>query len=187
MAKRGRSEQHALDEEQVEALLGETTELEDRVALELMCYLGLRVSEICHLRRNWVRDGEIRIPRSQPCNCSNCQGEWRAKSMASVRSIPIPDLIAKDLYMFLEHTDGFPPLTRQALWWKVKQIAKKAKIKECFPHSLRATAATRMSAFLTAPELCYTLGWRNLEMGQHYINIFQAKAGASKKIKEMLK
>lgn len=187
MPKRGRSEQHTRSNEEVEALLKECQNLEDRLALELAVYLGMRASEICHLRRDWIKEGEIRIPKSQPCGCSSCKGIWWAKSEASVRAIPIPGLIANDLRAFLELSDGFH-LSRQALWQKVRQIGRRAKIKgDVYPHSLRATAATRLASSLTAPELCYTLGWASISMGEHYVSIARAKEGASKKIREMLK
>ena len=194
MPRRGKSEQYALNGEQVKALIEACESLEDRLALKLMAYLGMRVSEVAHLCRDWVNSGEIRIPASQPCDCASCKGTWSAKSKASVRVLPVPELIANDLYTFLHQSpEGFH-ITRVALWWKVKRIAKKAGIKTkgmaggtISPHILRATAATHLASHLTASELCYLLGWESLEMGEHYINLAQAKAGAHQKVRELLR
>ncbi len=192
--KRGASEKYVLDEKQVGELLKETESSEDRLILELMALLGLRASEVAHLRAEWVKDGEIRKPRSQSCNCSSCQGEWKSKSEASVRSIPIPNLMADSLYTFLSQSPGGFHLTRQAIWQKVKTVAKRAKIKvrglsedTIYPHVLRATAASRLaSAGMSAPALCYIMGWASIEMGVHYINIAQAKAEAHRQLKQIL-
>lgn len=192
--KRGKSEQYALDDNQVAALFQEAKTFEDRLMLKLMVYLGLRVSEVAHLRVDWIHNGEIRIPASQPCDCSNCKGEWHPKSKASIRSLPITDIIANDLYTFLQRSPRGFHITRQEIWWKIKQIAKRAKIKigglsgdTIFPHALRATAATNFAAKgMTAVALCYVMGWAELEMGQHYINIAKAKSEAHKQMKEIL-
>ena len=192
MAKRGRSEQYVLEEAQVQALLKEAQTIEDRLILELMCYLGMRVSEIAHLRADWVKEGEIRIPLRQPCNCSNCRGEWRAKSKAGARNIPIPVTMA-DLHTFLQQSpDGFH-LTRQALWAKIKKLAKQAKIKvkglsgdTIFCHALRATAATRLAeSGIPVSALAYIMGWANIEIASAYVNIASAKKSAGEALKRL--
>ena len=192
--KRGASEKYVLDNEQVNELLGAAESPEDRLIIELMVILGLRVSEVAHLNADWLKEEEIRIPRSQPCGCSNCRGEWHSKSEASARSIPIPETMIRTLHTFLrESPEGFH-LTRQALWQKIKGIAKKAKIKAkglskdtIYPHVLRATAASRLAtAGMSAPALCYIMGWSSIEMGQHYISIAQAKVEAHRQLKQIL-
>ncbi len=201
--KRGASERYVLDEEQVSNLLNQATEPDDRAALELMVYLGMRISEVCHLNHTWIHEDtrEIHIPPSQKCLCNECMkhkaypGEWRPKSEASARSLPIPDLISRNLHEFLCLKPGGLRITRQALWWKVKQWAKAAKIKvrglsedTIYPHVLRATAATRLATKgVSAPALCYIMGWANLEVGAHYISIAKAKAEAHKQMREMLR
>ena len=192
--KRGASEKYVLDNEQMNELLKMAQTIEDRLILQLMVLLGLRVSEVAHLRADWIKDGEIRIPRSQPCNCSNCQGEWRSKSEASVRNIPIPEGIGKEFYTFLgQSPEGFH-LSRQAIWQKVKTMAKRAKIRvrglsadTIYPHVLRATAASRLAtAGMSAPALCYIMGWASIEMGVHYISIAKAKEEAHRQLKQIL-
>lgn len=192
--KRGASEKYALNEQQVADLIANAEWLEDRLAIKLMVYLGMRVSEVAHLRRDWIEGGELCIPASQPCDCANCKGTWHAKSKASIRTLPIPELIANDLYTFLQQSpEGFH-ITRVTLWWKIKKIAKKAGIrvkgmsKETIsPHILRATAATRLAAGgMSAVGLCYFCGWSSLKMGQHYINITMAKRDAYRQFKEIM-
>jgi len=172
-------------------LLKEAGNLEDRTALKLFVYLGLRVSEACHLNTDWVSQGEVTIPLSQPCECSNCTssqhpGEWHAKSKAAARVLPVIDILAVDLYDFLRLSPRGFQMTRQGMWWKIKYLAKNANIHvkglshgTIYPHVLRATCATKLAIKgMSAPALCYWMGWASISMGEHYINIARAKSEA---------
>ena len=188
--KRGASEKYVLSDEQIHSILAEAQSEEEKLILELMVYLGLRASEIVHLRATWLHGDELNIPRTQPCDCSSCRekgGVWSAKSDAAARSIAMPKAIQERLtQMLLQSPKGFS-FTRQALWQKVKRWGKRAKIKMIYPHALRATAATRLAERgMSAPALAYTLGWTNISMAWHYVNIAHAKAEAHQQMRRIM-
>lgn len=203
MAKRGASWRYALNDDQVVTLLFEAPTLEDRLMLKLMAYLGMRVSEVCHMKASWIEQGEIRIPPSQPCDCVNCQQErknkpkgfWYAKTKKSVRDLPIPNAISDDLYQYFHDRPQGLSITRQALWHRIKHIGKKAKIVEkgvsgntTFSHALRATAATMFvkKGMNNAAALCYIMGWSDIKTAQSYIDLVQSKDLAHQKLKDIL-
>jgi len=209
--KRGASEQYVLTDDQVSDLVNEAQGKTERLLIQLMVYLGMRVSEVVHFRGHWIRQEEIHIPEVEQCNCSACAnrvskatgekqarlerkpGYWYAKSKKSARSLPIPAFMASNLYdFFSQHPNGFG-LTRIAVWQKVKRIAKDAGIKQIglakntiFPHTLRATAATRFAASLEVAELMAIMGWSNMTVAAHYINLARIAPGARKKAKDIL-
>ena len=193
--KRGASELYVLEADQVRALLQEAQGVEDRLILQLMLYVGLRVSEVAHLNNSWVKGDEIRIPLSQTCDCINCKsGEWKAKSKASNRVIPVPVSIMRDLTEYLRQSPRGFTLTRQALWWKIKQMSKRANIRvrglssdTIYPHVLRATCATILaSKGMSVAALCYVMGWQSIEVGQHYISIAKAKQDAQEQFRKIM-
>lgn len=180
--------------EQVEALLRTPAEFEHRLMVKLMIYLGLRIGECVHLNASWLQEGNIRIPMFQKCDHAECEYEWHPKSKASIRVLPVPGDMQEDLYTFLgHHPNGFG-LTRQAAYTVVKRMCKQAGIKvkglsgdTIYPHVLRSTCATILATRrMSAVGLCYIMGWSSIDMGQHYINIAQAKKEAHKQFKEIM-
>ena len=192
--KRGKAEQYTLSEEQVKALLNVPAEPEEKLLLKLMLYCGLRVGEAVHLNANWIQEDCIKIPPSQTCAHAECKGEWKAKSKASVRIIPIPEYMKGELAEFLhQQPQGFG-FTRQKAYGIVKRLCRQAKIRvkglsgdTIYPHVLRATCATNLAAKgMSAVALCYLMGWSSIEIGQHYIHIAQAKQEAHRQFREIM-
>ncbi len=187
MARRGPSEQYALSDQQIEALLAVCETLEDKVLIKSMLYMGLRASEVGHLNAQWLDgQGNIKVPPRQPCDCSECKGEWKPKTSASIRTVPIPKIIREDLLELLAlHREGLK-LHRSTIWQRVKRLLKKAGIKShgpagntAYPHALRATCATLLAkGGMSAVALCYYMGWADLKVGDHYIKLSEAKEGA---------
>lgn len=188
MPKRGPSESFALNPEQINQLWRVCHELADKILVGLLMMLGLRVSEAVHLQASWIREDAVHIPPQIACNCWGCSGTgiWKPKSKAGVRVIPIVETLLPHLLTFLQHQPDGLGYSRIYAWKRVKELAKEAGIAYLSPHILRATAATAFaSAGFTAPELCYVMGWANIAMGSHYIQIVQAKAGVARKMKNM--
>lgn len=199
-SKRGASWHYALETEQRDKLVSVAKELDDRIVIKLMVYLGMRNSEVGHMNANWIRGGEIRIPSSQPCDCVNCAaskhpGVWQPKSKAGIRTMPVIDILADDIYRFFKENPRGLRLTRQAIWEKIKRLASKAKIEvpglsrgTVYPHALRATAGTYLAAKgMTATELCYIMGWATISMGEHYIRIAVAREESHNKLRMIYK
>ena len=199
MAKRGPSWRYALKTDQdIDALFGGCLDLEDRIILILTTRLGMRAEEATHMQASWIERDVIRIPPYQPCRCSDCRrpkkkkpgGNWYAKTERSVRDLAIGDSIAGDITQyFSEHLQGLC-MTRQALWQRVKRIARRAKMgNRVFPHALRATAATTfIRKGMTNPAvLCNTMGWDRLSTAERYINLTVASEMAQKQQRDILK
>lgn len=195
MAKRGASADFALEEDAVNRLWGKAKQPDDKVLVGLTMMQGLRVGEAVHLKDSWVRTAgghsEISIPAQMECGCWECMkrgGYWKPKSSAGVRIIPVVETLQPHLLKFLEYQPYGLGFVRQTGWRKIKDLAVCANISYLTPHSLRATAATNFAkANFTAAELCYVMGWSRIEMGSHYIQIVQARAGVAAKMKGVYK
>lgn len=188
MKKSGASEEYVLSEEQLKKLWSVCSEPKDRMLVGLLGFCGLRIGEARHLHLNWIKEGEIHIPSSMPCQCNECwnRGHWRPKSQAGIRVIPVPKFLKPVLLDFLTKFPDGLKMTRQAGWYRIQRLADKAGLSHVFPHSLRATAATLLaSKGFTAVELCAYFGWARISMGEHYIRIGEAKEGVRRKMKEI--
>ena len=192
MAKRGASEQHALDDAAVTRLWNACATLEDKVLIGLTMMCGMRISEATHLQGDWIRtsdfDTEIIVPPTMECGCFECRGlgYWKPKSKAGARAIPVPEAFEKYLLEFITHQPKGLGFVRQTGWRKVKILAIVAKIPYLNPHALRATAATNYAkAEFSAIELCYIMGWSRIEIGAHYLQMIQARQGVAAKMKKV--
>ena len=195
MSKRGDSANYALDSAQVKRLMDSCADTEERTIIGCMVYLGLRISEVAHMRADWLKgDGMLHIPFRQLCNCNECQhtagepGIWHPKTKAGARVLPIPSLLRGDIEHLL-HTqaDGLQ-LSRVTLWGRSKTIMKRAGIQvkglsgnTAYPHALRATCATMLAANgMSAVALAYYMGWKSIVLGDHYVRLAEAKEIAIK-------
>ena len=145
------------------------------------------------MRADWItQDGNLRIPNQQACNCAECArvrgGEWRPKTKAGARTLPIPQRMRKDLNELFKMKPYGLDVSRVGLYYRTKTILKRAKIKfrglsggTAFPHALRSTCFNMLCAGgISAVDLCYYAGWRDISIGSHYIQVAQAKEGALK-------
>lgn len=198
MTKRGPSYLYALDKDQVERLVA-TELLSDRVLLKLQVYMGLRASEVSHFRADWVSfpEAKLQVPARQACVCPQCvlngRSEWTPKSDSSVRMLPAPPLIGPDLSAFVQaHPGGFG-LDRFGVYHRTKALMKAAGIKvpglgqnTAYPHVLRSTCATLLAeGGIEAAALCYYMGWSDLRVAQHYVNMARMKGAADEKVRKI--
>lgn len=186
--KQGASEEYAYGERQLQHLWNTCKEDKDRVIVGLLGYMGMRVGEAAHLKSEWVREDGVHIPSSMPCPCNECseRGHWQPKTKASIRVVPIPGFFCPVLIAFLKYSPGGLRMTRQAIWYRVEWLIDKASLPHGFPHSLRASAATLYATKgMNAMELCVLFGWSRIAVGEHYLQLSQAKAGVQKKMKEI--
>lgn len=198
MAKRGDSANYALEISDVKAVMLACETQRDRVIVGGPMFLSFRVSELAHMNASWLTvDGNIKIPPYQQCDCLECQkergGEWKPKSKAGARTLPISRPIKADLLNFLRANPKGLRMTRQAIWQRTKYLLKKAKVKikglaedTAYPHALRATCASMLAAGgMDAAALTYFMGWSSIKMGDHYIKLSTAKGSAAHKAKEI--
>lgn len=186
--RHGKSEEFALDENQLQALWNQCREIEDKVLIGLLAFCGMRVSEAIHLKITWIRQEEINIPSSMACKCWECRGRgyWKPKSKAGIRSIPIPGFLQPILAEYLGKRPEGLKITRQSAWNRVRSLCRAASIPIIFPHALRASYATMLASHnLTGTELCFIMGWSRLTVGEAYVRIAEARKGATQKIRQI--
>jgi len=196
--KRGDSADYALEPSQVDHLIRSCVTLEELVLIRCQLHLGLRISEVGHMKSIWVTDlGMLRVPSKQPCQCPDCQdsGAWQPKTKAGARTLPIPGSFRPSLVEFLSKQQNGFQQTRQGLYYRTKKVLVRAKIQvkglaqdTVYPHVLRATCATMLAAGgMDAAGLTYFMGWANIAMGSHYIQIAQAKDLAARQATQIFK
>lgn len=162
------SKDDSLNEEEFERLWEAAREdEEDRIIFVLTGELGLRASEVAHMKKGWInfQTREIVIPSEED--------GWKPKTKNSARTIPYSafrDRVEKELQNFFDYHDEVG-LARNSIWYRVKRMAERAELtKKVYPHSLRATAALRLAnAGLNAQALRQFFGWEKLETAQKYI------------------
>ena len=195
--RRGESAEYSLSQPQVQALLAACQDYEERVTIGCQLFLGLRVSELAHMRADWVTDdGDLKVPSFQTCNCAECArergGEWRPKTKAGARTLPIPKRLRPDLSELFKVKPYGVGISRVGLYYRTKTVLKRAKIKfhglsgnTAFPHALRSTCAMMLAlSGMEAIALCYFMGWKSIAVGDHYLRSAKAKDLAMKQARE---
>ena len=199
MNLRGPSEQYVLNVDQREKLMAVCEDVRDRVIVKLPMFLGLRAGEAIHVRTAWVdSEHNLRIPPEMRCTCETCgkrktPGVWAPKTARGARTIAIPQYVKDDLGPFLASYPAGLNMSRFAFHHRIKLLMGRARITipglggdTGFPHILRATCATMLAeGGMSAMYLCYAMGWKDLQQGQHYVNQAVMKSGATEKAKQI--
>jgi integrase len=163
-----------------------------------MGVFGMRVSEMCHIRLNWLefdKPGEecIRIPREMKCDCHDCLrsrgvdpkaagGVWKTKMKFSARVIPARINIEAFwlIKKYLEDAEAAlksgwvkrdpVPRDRRKVWNTVRLLGSRAGIEKASPQVLRATAATHIARHrkMTPLLLMHVMGFSSLDTAYEY-------------------
>lgn len=160
--------------------------------------LGMRAGEICHFKESWVDwdKKQIHIPSWEPCDCGYCEAQarqsvgynpeskdfddvfsefWSPKTPGSARAIPfdfnedIEDVITEFTFFADEYERSRASVNR-----RVDRMLEAAGMptSKCYPHALRATAASwHAYRGLPAVALQSLMGWSNLDVAQKYIRL----------------
>lgn len=151
-----------LNREQIEAFNTAAREIEDDLTVlsaQTLLYIGLRVGELCHLRRAWIEKNPstniplVHVPSRERCiagqnkNDSSCDhGQnssdelWAPKSGASMRNSPILRESAADLIIDWFYNHRQVPLHHGQVTSHVKRVANEAELeREISPQNLRHT------------------------------------------------
>lgn len=167
----GRSVDEVLNEEEFKKLLDaseKTGDPLDRVIIACCAELGMREGEVAHLRKTWLDyvAKEVKIPAED-------EG-WTPKTDMASRVIPA-ELISERAWeivsSYLKVAERINK-TEHTVYNRVRKVAAIAGISHrVFPHSLRATAGTRIGELLSGDviALCAIMGWKKLSTGDHYV------------------
>ena len=164
------SKDDALSDTEFETLLDgcDIKDSRERVIILLAGELGLREGEIAALQSSWLnfQRGHIIIP-------SKTDQGWTPKRPDSARTIPAlkisPRAWEAVRTYFTAHTSL--DMTRMTVYRIVQKVVSRTDLKKrVYPHSLRATAATKLAYKVHNPLiLCDIFGWKQLSMAEYYI------------------
>jgi len=160
----------------VDRLIEVAKTIEDKILVLGLLFTGLRIGELVHMRKSWVKWdlNSIQIPYEQPCTCRHCHkarvkkikdkdsgkwtGEWkpskppnvwRAKTESAMRSCPIASELKPVLVEFFSKHESVMEVYpyRELAWHRLKQLVKEAGIKwRVFPHLLRGCVASKLAS-----------------------------------------
>ena len=164
----------ALEDHELDELLSKCKTNKEKFIIFTLAFTGLRADELAQMRPNWIKwqKGVIEVPLQQ--------GEWQPKTTAGNRTIPIKDNRFLDILRQWSYQYAIEPvkLSRVTVWRTVQRVASRAKImKKIYPHSLRATFATRLSFKGVSPiTLMHVMGWSDLKIANEYVQSSGARA-----------
>lgn len=194
MKKAGRSEEFALTQKQLTTLWHKCHDLIDKVLVGLCGFCGLRVGEATHLTLDWIRQQEIHVPRSMPCDCSDCMrrkkgtGVWTPKTTAGAREVPItPEFFKPVLNEFLKYRPQGLKMGRIAAYNRIVKLGKRAGIPiKVFPHSLRATYITICGENgMDAAQIAVLVGHGDIQAIASYLKIIRVRPIAKERVKQI--
>ena len=149
----------------------------DRLIFVCAGHLGMRASEIAHLKNGWIdfQSGTVEVPKED--------GEFHANGGS--RSIPFKHLrgrVATELRRYFDY-NGNVGVNRATIFRRVKNMAQQADLtRKVHPQALRATCAFQLAeAGVNAQGLRQFMGWKELNTAQKYIE--QVGVDAEKQIK----
>ena len=165
------SREDALEDNEVDMLIS-AAKGHDRDIITMLIFTGMRVSELTHMTKDWIKWQKeiIQIPGES--------NEWKPKTKAGARTIPIIDKrLIEALRSYFYHYEDIG-YSRQTIWNKVKKAAENTKIThKVYPHALRATLATKLAHLgISATSLQHIMGWADLKNAEKYIKASGARA-----------
>lgn len=172
MEKKWSSKKDALEEEEIERLLEACKHTDEVFVITSLVYTGMRVSELAHMHRSWIRWQleVIQIPEEW-------QG-WTPKTKQGARAIPLIEARLKEVLRGWFALNEQVAMDRSTIWRMVKRVAERSGIsRKVYPHSLRATFATKL-AFngMTEASICAIMGWSSIKTAESYVKISGARA-----------
>lgn len=162
------SKDKILFERDYEKLFNACADEYDRLFVVCCGELGLRSSEVAALRKSWIdeRRGRIKIAMHDE--------DWSAKTPASSRVIPAQRMSTRAWAVILEFFKSRERVSRSRItvWRRIHLLGKKCGL-DVFPHSLRATTATRLANRIGSNPfaLCTIMGWKNVSGADSYIRL----------------
>lgn len=179
-----------LNEEEIRRIL-DGCEGDQKPVIHTLAFTGMRVSELIHMRKDWVdwEAGLIRIPETQPCDSHyECRrevkrkgriikrgGVWRVKVPEAARGVPVLPELRPVLEEFFSRHESMGEVVkgREEVWGMVKAVAAKSGIqKRIFPHVFRGSLASLLAGKdFDALSIQGFMGWKSVKTADEYIRI----------------
>lgn len=168
--------ENILTETETEELVAAIETMREYIVIRGLLYSGMRVSELIHMRKDWINweRNLIIIPTDQPCDiCPECKKErwknirdrqtkkvtgrelskpintWAPKTKAAIREIYMIKKARETFENYFQKYDRIRDLVhnRVQAHYTVTSVAKRAGIiHKVFPHALRGTFATSLAS-----------------------------------------
>jgi integrase len=189
-AKGVRTKFHLLNVDEMKLLRDGAQSLPERVFIFIPLYTGMRISEILHMRKEWIdpNTNEIAIPPRQQCDCYDCMkvkknkqlGWWSPKTDEGIRRISIlpdrfPELKTVLDEVFKEHKIIMEiAKSRAAARNIINVVAKRSGLsRKLFPHLFRGTYAKQLAMMgFDAYYITAIMGWHDIKVASEYIKMF---------------
>lgn len=170
--KRHSCKKDALEEFEIEQILNACKNSDETFILVTLIYSGMRVSELAHMHRSWIKwqNDIIQVP-------DEFEG-WSPKTKQGARTIPLTESRLKEVLRSWFTLNERVAMDRSTIWRIVKRVSTRSGItRKVYPHSLRATFATKL-AFMGMSEatISQTLGWADIKTASSYVKISGARA-----------
>ena len=186
-------------EEVVKKILQAAKTLPERLLVYGLIYTGMRIGELVHMRRSWVRwdlnPPRIFVPYRQACSCRHCiearyrrdkksgklvlvkpESTWQAKTEKAKRAAVVPPGLVPILKeFFAKHQSVMEVIPyREIAWYMLKRIAKRARVNwRIFPHLLRGVYASKLATQgVDVYRLKSKMGWKNFDMAMKYVETY---------------
>lgn len=158
------SKEDVLNKYERKRLIDECKTEKETFVIKVLMFTGLRASEFANMRMSWVdwqRD-LIYVPRMQ--------GDWKPKTKAGARPIPMTREAKEVLYKFFQEENAVD-IHRSTVYRIVTGVGSRIKpFKKVYPHSLRATFASMMAEKgMGAADIQSIMGWDKLETANNYV------------------
>lgn len=168
--------QDALSDREIEQIINATETDFEKFMIVTLIFTGMRVDEFANMKKYWV-DFEKEL-----VNVPKQDGDWRPKTKAGARAIPIiePRLKYEIEKYFRKNLDV--DKDRTTIWRAVKKVAARTSINhKVYPHAFRSTFATMLIyKGISEGTLCSVMGWSDIKTAQSYF-----KASGKKAIEEL--
>jgi len=160
-----KSKENVLEKHEIEVLLTNCKTEEETFLLTALVYTGMRVSELSHMNKSWIKWQNLQIIIPQH------DGEWSPKTKQGSRTIPLIEPRLKEVLRAWFTLRENVAMDRSTIWRIVKRVAARSELtKKVYPHALRATFAT-MLAFMgmSSASIQHILGWAKLTTAESYV------------------
>ncbi len=186
-----KTKENILTDPEVDAVLDACATRLDDFSFRSLVYVGFRVSEFTHMKKDWVNWPReiITIPSRMKCDCTPCReeyrnkknkitkpsGYWQPKTPAGARTIPVvPEYKDQLKWFYKDHREVMEVYPwRQYVNRLLTDLEDRTDLHHrLFPHCLRGTFATMLARKGFSPyEIKDVLGWERIEQAMYYVKI----------------
>lgn len=168
------SRQDALEDNEFEELISKCKTKKELFMVLTLGFTGMRADELSHFKPSWIKWQKeiIQIPPTD--------NGWKPKTKAGARTIPIKEPRLKEILEWWSFQNQMKSVkfNRITVWRIIGDVANRTKIqKKIYPHSLRATYATKLAFKGMSPStIQHIMGWATINTANEYVQSSGARS-----------